>query len=90
MVMVRRSAPPPSPKARSSPNSRVRSIAVRLVIAMIDSARERALRANSPEMLFLVDAWEAVFSVRLGDLDRARELLDKAERGLHDDTPVPR
>jgi predicted ATPase/DNA-binding SARP family transcriptional activator len=60
-----------------------------LVIAMIDSARERALRANSPEMLFLVDAWEAVFRVRLGDLDRARELLDKAERGLHGDSPFP-
>ncbi|MFC8661825.1 ATP-binding protein [Streptomyces sp. NPDC057199] len=60
-----------------------------LVIAMIDSARERALRANSPEMLLLVDAWDAVLWVRLGDLDRARELLDKAERGLHGDTPFP-
>ncbi|MEU5700424.1 BTAD domain-containing putative transcriptional regulator [Streptomyces aurantiacus] len=60
-----------------------------LVVAMIDSARERALRANSPEMLFLVDAWEAVFRVRLGDLDRARELLDAADRGLRGDTPFP-
>jgi tetratricopeptide (TPR) repeat protein len=60
-----------------------------LVVAMIDSARERALRANSPAMQFLVDAWEAVFRLRLGDLDRARELLDKAERGLHGDTPFP-
>ncbi|MDX2933617.1 AfsR/SARP family transcriptional regulator [Streptomyces ipomoeae] len=60
-----------------------------LVIAMIDSARERALRANSPEWLFLVDAWDAVFRVRLGDLDRARELLGTAERGLHGDTPFP-
>ncbi|MFJ3306866.1 BTAD domain-containing putative transcriptional regulator [Streptomyces sp. NPDC086549] len=60
-----------------------------LVIAMVDSARERALRADSPEMLFLVDAWEAVFRVRLGDLDRARELLDRAERGLHGDTRFP-
>ncbi|MER5428860.1 BTAD domain-containing putative transcriptional regulator [Streptomyces sp. NPDC002588] len=60
-----------------------------LAIAMIDSARERARRANAPEMLFLVDGWEAVFRVRLGDLDRARELLDGAERGLHGDTSFP-
>ncbi|MEV4116715.1 BTAD domain-containing putative transcriptional regulator [Nonomuraea sp. NPDC049695] len=60
-----------------------------LTIAMIDSARERALRANSAEMPALVDAWEAVFRVRLGDLDRARELLDDAERGLHGDTTFP-
>ncbi|MDQ0774296.1 putative ATPase/DNA-binding SARP family transcriptional activator [Streptomyces aurantiacus] len=60
-----------------------------LVVAMIDSARERALRANSPEMLFLVDAWEAVFRVRLGDLDRARELLDAADRGLRGSAPFP-
>lgn len=60
-----------------------------LTIAVIDSARERALRANSPEMPALVDAWEAVFRVRLGDLDRARELLDDAERGLLGDTTFP-
>ncbi|MEU6431820.1 hypothetical protein ABZ860_38475 [Microbispora sp. NPDC046973] len=60
-----------------------------LAIAVIDSARERALGGASPEMLFLVDAWEAVFWVRLGDLDRARELLDEAERGLHGDRAFP-
>lgn len=60
-----------------------------LAIAVIGSARERALRAPAPEMLFLVDAWEAVFRVRLGDLDRARELLDHAERGLHGGTGFP-
>lgn len=60
-----------------------------LAIAVIDSARERALRANSPEMPALVDAWEAVFRVRRGDLDRARELLDGAERGLRGDTTFP-
>ncbi|MEV7009270.1 hypothetical protein [Streptosporangium sp. NPDC051022] len=27
--------------------------------------------------------------MRLGDLDRARELLDEAERGLHGDTVFP-
>lgn len=50
--------------------------------AMIVSAREQALRTNSPDMLALVDAWGAVFRVRLGDLDGARELLDAAEHGL--------
>ncbi|WP_404189484.1 AfsR/SARP family transcriptional regulator [Streptomyces tauricus] len=58
-----------------------------VVSATIDSARERALRANSPETRFLVDAWEAVLRVRLGDLDRARDLLDGAERGLYADPP---
>ncbi|MFD1544564.1 AfsR/SARP family transcriptional regulator [Nonomuraea guangzhouensis] len=58
-------------------------------IAMIDSARERALRANSPELPALVDAWEAAFRVRLGELDRARALLDGAERALHGDTTFP-
>ncbi|GAB3969035.1 BTAD domain-containing putative transcriptional regulator [Actinoallomurus acanthiterrae] len=61
-----------------------------LAIAVIDSARERALRANSPEMLVLVAAREAGFRVRTGDLDRARELLDDAERGLHGVTAFPR
>ncbi|MEV0266209.1 BTAD domain-containing putative transcriptional regulator [Streptomyces sp. NPDC050617] len=60
-----------------------------LVIATIDSARERALRAALPGMLFLVDAWEARLRVRLGDLDRARELLDAAELGLRDAPPFP-
>ncbi|GCD95900.1 BTAD domain-containing putative transcriptional regulator [Embleya hyalina] len=59
------------------------------VVTVIDTARERALRANSPAMPFLVDAWEAVLRVRLGDLDRARELLDGAERGLRGDGPFP-
>ncbi|MFG3050688.1 BTAD domain-containing putative transcriptional regulator [Kitasatospora sp. NPDC048239] len=60
-----------------------------LVITTIDSARERALRADSPEMRVLVDAWDAAFRVRLGDLDRARDLLDGAERGLDGDSPFP-
>ncbi|GAA4512819.1 BTAD domain-containing putative transcriptional regulator [Actinoallomurus oryzae] len=60
-----------------------------LAIAMIGSAREWARRANSPEMLVLVDAWEAVFWVRLGDLARAGQLLDDAERGLHGGTTFP-
>ncbi len=60
-----------------------------LVLATIDSARERAPRANSPELLILVEAWEALFRVRLGDVDRARELLDHAERGLRPGAPFP-
>ncbi|MEV8435977.1 BTAD domain-containing putative transcriptional regulator [Actinosynnema sp. NPDC051121] len=60
-----------------------------LASAAIGSARDRALRANSPEMLLLVDAWDAAFRVRLGDLDRARELLDAAERGLRGSTAFP-
>nr|QEO73570.1 transcriptional regulator, SARP family [uncultured bacterium] len=58
-------------------------------IAMIASARERALRADSPEMPALIDAWEAMFRLRLGELDRARELLDNAEHGLRGDSPFP-
>ncbi|WP_020670127.1 BTAD domain-containing putative transcriptional regulator [Amycolatopsis nigrescens] len=58
-------------------------------IAMIDSARERALHASSAEMLVLIDAREADLRVRLGDLDRAGDLLDNAERGLRGDTAFP-
>ncbi|MEV0385765.1 BTAD domain-containing putative transcriptional regulator [Nonomuraea sp. NPDC050643] len=58
-------------------------------MAMIDSARERALHASSAEMLILVDAREADVRVRLGDLDRAGDLLDDAERGLLGDTAFP-
>ncbi|MFC0070359.1 BTAD domain-containing putative transcriptional regulator, partial [Umezawaea endophytica] len=54
-----------------------------LAITMIDSTRERARRAASEEMLVLLDAREADFRVRLGDLDRARDLLDTADRGPH-------
>jgi hypothetical protein len=58
-------------------------------MTMIDSARERALHAASPEMLVLVNAREADLRTRLGDLSRAQELLDDAERGLHGDTAFP-
>jgi predicted ATPase/DNA-binding SARP family transcriptional activator len=58
-------------------------------MAMIGSARERALHASSAEMLVLVDAREAGVRVRLGDLDRAAGLLDDAERGLRGDTAFP-
>jgi predicted ATPase len=58
-------------------------------IAMIDSARERALRAGSAEMLVLIDTGEADLRVRLGDLDRAAHLLDGADTGLSADHARP-
>jgi len=58
-------------------------------MAMIDAARERALHASSAEMLVLVDAREADLRLRLGDLERAGDLLDDAERGLLGDTGFP-
>ncbi|MET1072452.1 MAG: BTAD domain-containing putative transcriptional regulator [Umezawaea sp.] len=58
-------------------------------MAMLDSARARALHASSAEMLVMVDAREADLRVRLGDLDRAGDLLDDAERGLRGDTAFP-
>ena len=58
-------------------------------MAMIDSARDRALHASSAEMLVLIDTREADVRVRLGDLDRAGELLGAAERGLRGDTAFP-
>ncbi|MFG3258657.1 BTAD domain-containing putative transcriptional regulator [Streptomyces sp. NPDC048172] len=60
-----------------------------LVTATIEAARERALRADAPEMPSLVDVWDALFRLRHGDLVRARELLDRAERGLRGDSPFP-
>jgi predicted ATPase/DNA-binding SARP family transcriptional activator len=51
-------------------------------IEMIGSARERALRSASPEMVILVDALEAGLWARIGDLDRATELVEAAEAGM--------
>ncbi|MFI5890008.1 AfsR/SARP family transcriptional regulator [Actinoplanes sp. NPDC051513] len=51
-------------------------------IEMITVARERALRSASPEMIILVDALEAGLWLRIGDLDRAEELLALAEAGM--------
>ncbi|MEV8363600.1 BTAD domain-containing putative transcriptional regulator [Streptomyces niveus] len=58
-------------------------------LALLDSARERAPRVVSEEMLVLLDALEAGFRVRLGDLDRARELLNDAERALRGEATFP-
>ena len=51
-------------------------------IASIAAARERALRSVSPEMAILIDAMEAGLWVRIGDLDRAEELIERAEVGM--------
>ena len=51
-------------------------------IEMIAGTRDRALRAGSPEMIILVDALEAGLWLRIGDLDRARELIEVAEAGV--------
>ncbi|PRY20046.1 hypothetical protein CLV70_12685, partial [Pseudosporangium ferrugineum] len=50
-------------------------------LALLGAARDRALQASSAEMLAVVDAWEAGVRVRLGELDRARELLGKTFAG---------
>ncbi|GAA1718215.1 hypothetical protein [Streptomyces yatensis] len=54
---------------------------------MIAATRERALRSASPEMAILLDAREADLWLRVGDLDRARELVESAEAGLSERFP---
>ena len=51
-------------------------------IEMIGTTRELALRSASPEIVILVDALEAGMWVRIGDLDRAKELIEAAEAAL--------
>jgi predicted ATPase/DNA-binding SARP family transcriptional activator len=51
-------------------------------VEMIAEARERAQRSASPEMLVLIDALEAGMWVRIGDLERADELVSAAEAGM--------
>ncbi|MFG1992044.1 BTAD domain-containing putative transcriptional regulator [Actinoplanes sp. NPDC048988] len=53
-----------------------------LAIAMAEEVRDRARRAVSPEFLILINALEAGMWVRLGDLDRARVLLEHAEKEM--------
>ncbi|XVU29089.1 BTAD domain-containing putative transcriptional regulator [Actinoplanes sp. CA-054009] len=53
-----------------------------LAISMIEDTRERAERAVSQEFLILVSALEAGLWVRLGELDRARALLEHAEKQM--------
>ncbi|ANZ39685.1 SARP family transcriptional regulator [Lentzea guizhouensis] len=58
-------------------------------LAVLHLARDRALHSSSVDMRFLVDVREADVRLRLGDLDRAADLLDDAERRLRDDTIAP-
>ncbi|MFC4019054.1 BTAD domain-containing putative transcriptional regulator [Micromonospora sp. GCM10011542] len=51
-------------------------------VAMLQSARERALRSESRELSRLVDILEAGTWIRIGDLDRAQELIEAAEAGM--------
>ncbi|GIF21679.1 putative ATPase/DNA-binding SARP family transcriptional activator [Actinoplanes tereljensis] len=51
-------------------------------IAMIDDVRERVQRLGSAELVILIDALAAGLWVRLGDLDQARELVERAEAGM--------
>ena len=56
-------------------------------IAMLDAARDRALRSATPELGVLVTALEAALWVRIGDLDRAAELIAVAEAGTAGQSP---
>jgi hypothetical protein len=55
--------------------------------AMIETARERAVRSHSAEMIILVNALEAGLWLRLGRLERAEELLVAAEEGMNGNFP---
>jgi predicted ATPase/DNA-binding SARP family transcriptional activator len=51
-------------------------------LTMVEAARERAARSATPELVVLVNALEAGVWVRIGELDRARELIEEAERAM--------
>ncbi|MEV6635710.1 BTAD domain-containing putative transcriptional regulator [Actinoplanes sp. NPDC051470] len=55
---------------------------VEKAFAGVAEAREKALRASTPELALLIDALEAGLRARVGDLDRALELVAKAEREM--------
>ncbi|GGK77914.1 AfsR/SARP family transcriptional regulator [Mangrovihabitans endophyticus] len=54
---------------------------------MMGVIRERVLRSASPEMTVLVDALEAGLWVQIGDLERARELVESAAAGMPGTVP---
>ena len=55
---------------------------VDLAFAAVEEAREKALRASTRELPILIDALEAGLRARVGDLDRATELVAKAEAAM--------
>jgi len=57
--------------------------------AVIAAAREKALRVASREMAILVDALEATLRVRVGELSRARELIERADVEMKDVFQLP-
>jgi predicted ATPase len=56
-------------------------------VAMLDEARERTRRSATPELIILVDAVGAGLWMRIGDLDRAQELVELAEAGMDGAAP---
>jgi predicted ATPase/DNA-binding SARP family transcriptional activator len=56
-------------------------------IALISETRERALRLAMPEVVTLVSALEAGVWLRIGDLDRARTLIEAAEAEMPHEMP---
>ncbi|MFC9432240.1 BTAD domain-containing putative transcriptional regulator [Nocardia sp. NPDC057030] len=56
-------------------------------IEMIAATRERVQRKTSPELGMLLDIREADLSLRVGDLDRARELIEAAEATMSEGHP---
>ncbi len=51
-------------------------------MAALAGARERAERSTVPEMMLLIDGLEAGMMISLGRLDRAEELIARAERAM--------
>ncbi|WP_239132599.1 AfsR/SARP family transcriptional regulator [Paractinoplanes durhamensis] len=60
----------------------IRSGDAEVAITMIDEIRERVQRIGSTEMIILIDALAAGLWVRLGELEQARELVERAEHGM--------
>ncbi|MFI1995549.1 AfsR/SARP family transcriptional regulator [Actinoplanes sp. NPDC020271] len=56
-------------------------------LVALAAARARAERAMSPEMMLLIDGLEAGMMITLGELDRAEELVARAEGKLPVDEP---
>jgi ATP/maltotriose-dependent transcriptional regulator MalT len=56
-------------------------------LAMMEAIRERAVRSGSPELEVLVNALEAGVLIRLGDVERARELVERAEAAMAGGVP---
>ncbi|WP_312033726.1 BTAD domain-containing putative transcriptional regulator [Actinoplanes sp. TBRC 11911] len=56
-------------------------------LAVLETARDRSLRASSPEMDVLVSAMEATVLLQVGELDRAEELLRRADAGMTSGVP---